>query len=61
MVNNLQWKEKEIIMAYGKTKKKAPAKKKTASKKKPPMFKPCKGCPNPVACAKAKGCKKAKK
>lgn len=57
MVDNLQWKEKEITMAYGKTMKKAPAKK-TAAKKKPPMFKPCKGCPTPTACAKAKRCKK---
>ena len=39
-------------MAYG---KKTMAK---TTKRKAPMFKPCKGCPTPTACAKAKRCKK---
>jgi len=53
VVNNFQWKEKEITMAYGKSMSKS---------KKAPMFKPCKGCPTPAKCKKAKRCmKKAKK
>jgi hypothetical protein len=53
VVNNLQWEEKEVTMAYGKSMSKS---------KKAPMFKTCKGCPTPAKCKKAKRCmKKSKK
>lgn len=62
MVNNSKWKKKEKVMAYGNTrpamKKKAPAKKKTASKS---GFRPCKGCPTPGKCKAAKRCMAGKK